>query len=364
MAVSRPLSKRKLLPEAHGYSASPKDGESISGPSVPPPPEAKQSKPSTTDGGHSSSSCPPTPPRAEPPTPPRNKTKAKAFSTATSCTTSAAGSSCSASFGASSASGAVPTTAASEPARQLDAIAAACTPPARVDRLSGPQLEPPLLRALVDLVRRNMRDYTSKDDSKEKRAELCHPDTRVVAVRSGSQLLGFSSFRLNEDEQGVKVCYLYELQLEPIARGMRLGSTLVDEVEAEAKRAGSLGLMLTVHTRNTSARKFYQSSHMGFEVSPLSPAECAPPSVAQSCEYEILQKIWDAGARKTLGKKGAQAKRFNYLQAIDQGELSIKVVMKCSRAASPTEDVEGVNTQKSKASEADAPPTPKRRARR
>ena len=221
-----------------------------------------------------------------------------------------------------------------------------------------------MLRALVDLVRRNMRDYTSKDDSKEKRAELCHPDTRVVAVRSGSQLLGFSSFRLNEDEQGVKVCYLYELQLEPIARGMRLGSTLVDEVEAEAKRAGSLGLMLTVHTRNTSARKFYQSSHMGFEVSPLSPAECAPPSVAQSCEYEILQKIWDAGARKTLGKKGAQAKRFNYLQAIDQGEMSIKVVMKCSRAASPTEDVEGVNTQKSKVSEADAPPTPKRRARR
>ena len=187
MAVSRPLSKRKLLPEAHGYSASPKDGESISGPSVPPPPEAKQSKPSTTDGGHSSSSCPPTPPRAEPPTPPRNKTKAKAFSTATSCTTSAAGWACSASWNV------------------------VCLWRRAHHSSYRPQgsLTPSLLRArllrgstvfldlswslrcseLVDLVRRNMRDYTSKDDSKEKRASCAartHEWSLCAQARSSS----------------------------------------------------------------------------------------------------------------------------------------------------------------------------------
>ena len=360
--MARPLSKRKLLPEAHGMVAPEASRSAISGPSAPPPPDAKHSKPDCGSPQRNSATCPSSSssstaqPREPWPTPPRNTGKAKAAAP-------------SAPVAKPSATSEAPIADASA-SRTLDAIAAACTPPARVDRLSGPPLDPALLRALMDLVRRNMRNYVAVDDSQEKRADLVHPDTRVVAVRSGAQLLGFASYRLNVYEEGVRVCYLYELQLEPIARGMRLGSTLVGVVEEDARRAGSLGVMLTVHMRNASARRFYRSETLGFEASPLSPAECAPPAIAASCEYEILMKLWDSAARATLAKKGAQARRFNYLAAIESGELRIKVVMKGgrSRAASPSAVAQRAaeppldDTQRS--TKSDAPPTPPRLPRR
>lgn len=368
-SMARPLSKRKLLPEAHGVMPAGASRDVTFGPRAPPPPDAKHSRhggggsPSRESWMSSSSSSQPREPW---PTPPRKTSKSKApasNSTVSETATATVSSS------ASSQAGALPAQAVS---RSLEDIAAACSPPAHVDRLSGPELEPPLLRALIDLVRRNMRDYVSCDDSREKRAELVHPDTRIVAVRSGAQLLGFASYRLNVEEEGVCVCYLYELQLEPVARGMRLGSTLVGVVEEHARSAGSLGLMLTVHTRNASARRFYRSETLGFEPSPLSPAECAPPSISASCEYEILQKMWDPAGRATLAKKGAQAKRFNYLAAIERGELTIKVVMKAghSRTTSPSpvrqqsgEAQQLDDTQRSTKNDA-APPTPPRLPRR
>lgn len=317
--MARPL-KRKLIPEAHGVAAV-SSSASSAGASSSSARDAKIAKRGTD--------TPPTPLRAAP-------ASAEATSRATS--------------------------AAAALLSPLDEIAAAYTPPSRVDRLTGNQLDPPLLRKLLDLVRRNMSDYERGDaatTAREKREELVHEDTRVIVVRSGSQLLGFASYRLNVLEEGVRVCYLYELQLEQAARGMRLGSTLVSEVEAVAKAACSLGLMLTVHTRNAAARRFYRNDALGFEVAPISPAECAPPSIAASCEYEILQKLWDAEARRSLLKSGAQARTANYAAAIDSGTFRVKLVMKGGRrSASPTE---GPDTQK--AADGSGPPTPVRRRR-
>ena len=110
---------------------------------------------------------------------------------------------------------------------------------------------------------------------------------------------------------------------------MRLGSELIAEVEAAARAERARGLMLTVHTRNAAARRFYtQPGGAGFEVSPLSPAECAPPFAAQACDYEILQKLWDDDARRVLVKKGSMARKANYLDAMDNGSLRIRLVMK------------------------------------
>ena len=254
--------------------------------------------------------------------------------------------------GSCSASSSGDAAAAEAATAPLDAIAAACVPPAQVRRLRGDQLEPPLLRTLVDLVTRNMRDYVRRDESKEKRAELAHPDTHIICVKSGRQLLGFASYRLNAYEEGVPVGYLYELQLEPEARGMRLGTTLVGEVEADAKAAGCKGLMLTVHTRNAAARRFYRGDALGFSTSPISPEACAPPSIAASCDYEILQRIWDDGAEQTLAMRGAEARKANYVAAFDSGKVTVRLVMKGGRRGKGgTESPEPEDTQKEPATE-------------
>jgi ribosomal protein S18 acetylase RimI-like enzyme len=213
---------------------------------------------------------------------------------------------------------------------RLDEIAASRSPPARVERLRGTELDPPLVRAVIDLTRRNMREFVGGAWSKEqKQEELCDAEMRHIAVRAGNNaLLGFAAWRL-QVEEGVPVGYLYELQLEEFARGMRLGSELIAEVEAAARAERARGLMLTVHTRNAAARRFYtQPGGAGFEVSPLSPAECAPPFAAQACDYEILQKLWDDDARRVLVKKGSMARKANYLDAMDNGSLRIRLVMK------------------------------------
>jgi ribosomal protein S18 acetylase RimI-like enzyme len=206
-----------------------------------------------------------------------------------------------------------------------------CSPPARVDRLSGCDLDPKLLRSLVELTWRNMQGFAGRDwDAREKRNELANEDTCIIAVRSPvHDLLGFAAYRLVHEE-GVLVAYVYELQLEVHARGMRLGSSLLAAVEGAARTAGASGLMLTVHKTNAAARRFYES-HAGFELSPLSPAMCAPPAAAAACDYEIMQRIWDAGACHELSKSGAEARRYNWLEAMESGDLVIRLVRSSTR---------------------------------
>ena len=213
---------------------------------------------------------------------------------------------------------------------RLSRVLAAATPPAAVEYYSGPDLPPPLLRQTVDLVRRTMGPFAGSRgvDVRRKREDMRHPDTRVIAVRAAASaaLLGFASYQLTVEE-GVPVAYLLELHLEPFARGMSLGSELVRDVERLGREGGAGGVMLTVHASNEAAKRFYTSA-MRFEVSPISPSQCAPPSMAGSCDYEVMQKLWDESARRTLRKRGAAARRALYVEAMDEGRLAVKLVMR------------------------------------
>ena len=53
--------------------------------------------------------------------------------------------------------------------------------------------------------------------------------------------------------------------------------------------------------------------------------------MAQACKYEIMQKIWDADSHRELLRKGGDARRENWIDAIDSGSLKVRCVMKKHR---------------------------------
>lgn len=212
------------------------------------------------------------------------------------------------------------------PNQQLQKSCAGTKPRSIVEYYHGDALPAALLRAAVDLTRRNMTGIAGpKWSASEVREDMCHADTRLIAVKTGPLLLGFASYRLTLEE-GQKVAYLYELQLEPHARGLGLGSELVQEVERLGRKGGAGGIMLTVHTCNLAAKRFY-TGRMEFEVSPISPALCAPPVIANTCDYELLQRFWDSTARRALRKRAAAARRQLYIDAMECGRLKVRLVM-------------------------------------
>ncbi len=202
------------------------------------------------------------------------------------------------------------------------------SPTASVERCSGSELTPPSLDGVVDLVERNMKPhYGATWNRAEKAEELGDPKTRFLILRSseGDALLGFAAYQIVVEET-VKVAYIYELQLEAATRGFGLGSELVREVEKEGRAAGALGLMLTVHTSNTLARRFYEGA-LRFEVSPISPSACAPPALAARTGYEVMQLIWDEESRRRLVKRGEKAKQSLHAEAIEEGSFKVRVGM-------------------------------------
>ena len=73
------------------------------------------------------------------------------------------------------------------------------------------------------------------------------------------KLIAFAAYRLNCNEGGTPVAYLYELQLGVEARGSNpsLGKALMAEVEQRARLSGSGRLQLSVHEKNVAVG-FYQ----------------------------------------------------------------------------------------------------------
>ena len=102
---------------------------------------------------------------------------------------------------------------------RLASLAAVTSPPSSCELHHGDTLDATLRRQCLDLARRNLQGFAIWDGA-GKREELCHEDTRVVALRQGGGLLGYATYRLTKEE-GVDVAYLYELHLEERARGLR-----------------------------------------------------------------------------------------------------------------------------------------------
>ena len=106
------------------------------------------------------------------------------------------------------------------PIGRLASLAATTQPPSCVEVHRGDELDSELRRQCLDLARRNLRGLAIWDGA-EKREELCHEDTSLIAIRQqGSGLLGYASYRITKEE-GVDVAYLYELHIEERARGLR-----------------------------------------------------------------------------------------------------------------------------------------------
>ena len=106
---------------------------------------------------------------------------------------------------------------------RLAELAAVTSPPSSCELHHGDTLDATLRRQCLDLARRNLQGFAIWDGA-GKREELCHEDTRVVALRQGGGLLGYATYRLTKEE-GVDVAYLYELHLEERARGLRYALT-------------------------------------------------------------------------------------------------------------------------------------------
>ena len=94
-----------------------------------------------------------------------------------------------------------------------------------------------------------------------------------------ANLAGVASYS-HEDS----VTYLYELHVRE--RRNRFGTSLIQMVERQSRRAMTCGVMLTVHTNNVDALAFYHA--YGFEVSDISPERDDPET---SHEYQILQRL-------------------------------------------------------------------------
>ncbi|KAJ3287340.1 hypothetical protein HK104_008656 [Borealophlyctis nickersoniae] len=86
----------------------------------------------------------------------------------------------------------------------------------------------------------------------------------------------------------IAVMYCYELQLEPHARSIGLGTHLMRIAEAIGKRWGMRKGILTVFKCNVAAIGFYRK--MGYDVDGISPSKHLPPRRAQRISYEILSK--------------------------------------------------------------------------
>ncbi|TGZ85547.1 hypothetical protein EX30DRAFT_392889 [Ascodesmis nigricans] len=111
----------------------------------------------------------------------------------------------------------------------------------------------------------------SSDDSSHNTVETQSSDTRGLSTQADNEstnsdplLAAFASF-LPGTVHGVRVLYLYELQVSPSHQNRHLGEGLMWEVERRAVTGHRVEkVILTVFSANVSARRFYQ--RLGYEL--------------------------------------------------------------------------------------------------
>ena len=176
-------------------------------------------------------------------------------------------------------------------------------------------LPPAVAEELLALVASNMSGFSDWDHQHERddrRAEMINPRTRVLVLRSEEDgaLVGFASYRCMSQET-VAVAYLLELQLDVRHRRRGVGSLLLRAVCDFGRAAQRRGLLLTVHLENSGACHFYHAC--GLEISPISPARCAPAGLA--FRHHIMQLLWDAAAQETVRTRGEATRIYLLEQA-------------------------------------------------
>ncbi|GAA5904297.1 hypothetical protein JCM6882_003189 [Rhodosporidiobolus microsporus] len=164
-----------------------------------------------------------------------------------------------------------------------------------------------------ELFEQNMKAlYEASEDGydpAEKRKELFHADSRFLVLYSGSaptpqeKPLGYCIFRFDteetaseDDDELCDVAYCYELQVDPSARRLGAGKTLMDALERLGKACKMDKTMLTVFKANTEAIAFYKS--VGFDTDEIDPVH-----YGEDVDYCILSKPCTYFSRERLDRK-------------------------------------------------------------
>lgn len=163
-----------------------------------------------------------------------------------------------------------------------------------------------LLEWSFQLTKRNMEEHYEACagwgwNDKKKLRELKDGDARFLTVTGtvaapvsepqgqteGSpdgMPLAFVHLRF-EQERGIPVAYVYEIQVEGMAQGRGIGKFLMQLVELIARKAGLGAVMLTVFKSNAGATGLYRS--LGYVLDDDSPGAVEPEGAHG---YEILIK--------------------------------------------------------------------------
>lgn len=135
----------------------------------------------------------------------------------------------------------------------------------------------PTFTSLFTLLERNMKTLYKTSimgwHPTQKRNEMLYeglsylllhytPAPRTPCDFSTTELAGFASF-LKDEQDGMMVLYLYEIQIDERHQGKGLGGWLMGEVEGRARvlrdeGVGVEAVMLTVFAKNKGAREFYE----------------------------------------------------------------------------------------------------------
>ncbi|XP_014224465.1 N-alpha-acetyltransferase 40 [Trichogramma pretiosum] len=153
----------------------------------------------------------------------------------------------------------------------------------QVKRVS--ELPQETLNWIFDLMERNMKTYYEQSqwkwDAAAKQTELTEPSAWYLIAFNENNMLGFSHFRFDLDNQA-EVLYCYELQLEPSARRKGLGRFMMQCLEVMASNNQMQKLVLTVLKKNVSACSFFFK--LGFKT------DITNPSASEGLDYAILSK--------------------------------------------------------------------------
>ena len=114
---------------------------------------------------------------------------------------------------------------------------------------------------IVRLFESNMKSFYEQSNdgynADEKRTELFDTESRYLLLRSANDLLAFAHFRFDMDD-GSRVLYLYELQVDAGHQGHGLGQCTVEQLKVLCAKTGMSKIVLTVFKANAKAVDFYR----------------------------------------------------------------------------------------------------------